>query len=118
MWWRDEEDKKVRKKYAGRYFYRLVYSIEHGGLHWIRIDKVEKTKKFKQIREELELKVAERFTGTRESYYNSTFDESLQLMDYAYICDKFSSYYFYKKTILKEDYGIEYLDFLELNPDR
>lgn len=111
-------DLEARKKYKGRYFYKLVFSMNYGRLHFIRVDKVERTKKFKEIREELELKVAEKFTGRKESYYESFFDPGLQLMDYAYICDKYLFYYDYKQAILKEDYGIDYLHFLQLNPNR
>ena len=38
----------------------------------MRIDKIGRTREFKRIREELELLVAERFTGDKNSYYDVT----------------------------------------------
>lgn len=110
-----DAERKVEQKYAGRFFYKKVKTIE-GTKKTIRIDKIERTFKYKRIRKKLELLVAERFTGDKNSYYEAWFYEPLQLMDYAFICDKCYMYYHYKKEILKEVFGIEYLSFIDLNP--
>lgn len=110
-----DADREVEKKYAGRFFYKKVRMLG-GYKKIIRIDKIERTREFKRIRKELELLVAERFTGDKNSYYGSYFDEGLQLMDYAFICDKCYFYYWYKKEILKEKFGIDYLCYTDLNP--
>ena len=112
-----DEDREVEQIYAGRFFYKKVRTIG-GGKKLIRIDKLERTRKFKRIRKELELLVAEKFTGDKNSYYHSYFCEELQLMDYAFICDKCYLYYLYKQNILKERFGMEYLCFTDLNPSR
>lgn len=107
-------EKEVKEKYKGRYYYKLVFGI--AGLRIIRIDKVERTRKFKQIRTEVEHKIAECYLGQRADRYD--FDDSMQLMDYAFACDKWVVYHIYKRKILMEDYGIDYLHFLMLNPNR
>lgn len=108
-------DNEVKKKYKGRYFYKPVFGI--AGLKIIRVDKVERTRKFKKIRKELEHKISERYQGKREKYYYC--DPSLGgLPDYAFACDYYVLYFAYKCEILKEEYGIDYLDFLALNPNR
>lgn len=112
-----DEDMKAEEKYAGRFFYKKVRTTG-GKKRLIRIDKIEKTREFKRIRKELELLVAERFTGDRNNYYKSYFCEDLQLMDYAFICDKCYLYYIYKQNILRERFGMEYLSFIDLNPNR
>ncbi|MBQ7383753.1 MAG: hypothetical protein IJV72_03065 [Clostridia bacterium] len=112
-----DEDKAVEEKYAGRFFYKKVRTL-YGKKEIIRIDKIERTRQYKRIRKELELLVAERFTGDKNSYYKSYFDESLQLMDYAFICDKCYLYYIYKQDILQERFGIDYLCYTDLNPTR
>lgn len=110
-----EADIEVEKKYAGRFFYQKVITFD-GHKKIIRIDKIERTREFKRIREELELLVAERFTGDRNNYYGAYFDEGLQLMDYAFVCDRYFLYYWYKQQILKKRFGIDYLCFSDLNP--
>ena len=110
-----DAEREVEQKYAGRFFYKTVRTMG-GEKTTIRIDKVERTLKYKLIRRKLELLVAERFTGSKKSYYGAWFCEALQLMDYAFICDKCFLYYCYKQQILKEVFGIDYLSFLDLNP--
>jgi hypothetical protein len=108
-------DNEAKEKYKGRYFYKLVFGL--AGWKIIRVDKVERTLKFKKIRKELEHKISERYQGKREKYYDC--DPSLGgLPDYAFACDHYVFYFIYKRKILKEEYGIEYLDFLMLNPNR
>ena len=110
-----DAEREVEQKYAGRFFYKKVKTIE-GGTKIIRIDKIERTFKYKKIRKKLELLVAEKFTGDKNSYYGAWFYEPLQIMDYAFICDKWLLYHCYKQEILKEVFGIDYLSFIDLNP--
>ena len=108
-------ENEVKRQYKGRYYYRLVLGME--GFRIIRVDKVERTGKFKKIKKELEHKIAELYMGKREEYYD--FDYSLGgLPSYAWECDKWVLYHIYKRKILMEDYGIDYLHFLMLNPNR
>ena len=109
-----DAERAVEQKYAGRFFYKKVKS--EGAKTTIRVDKIERTFRYKRIRKKLELLVAEKFTGDKSSYYGAYFYEPLQLMDYAFICDRSYMYYHYKKEILKEVFGIEYLSFIDLNP--
>ena len=112
-----EADRKVEQKYAGRFFYKKVIALG-GDKETIRIDKLERTFKYKRIRKKLELLVAEKFTGSKKNYYGAYFDEALQLMDYAFICDKCYFYYDYKKKILKDVFGMDYLSYKDLNPTK
>ena len=112
-----EADKEVEQKYAGRFYYKKVRNL-WGHKEIIRIDKIEKAREYKRIREELELLVAEKFTGDKNNYYGAYFDEGLQLMDYAFICDKCYLYYCYKQEILKEHFGMDYLCYIDLNPSK
>lgn len=110
-----DAEREVEQKYAGRFFYKKARTIE-GDKKTIRIDKIEQTLKYKLIHKKLELLVAEKFTGDKKNYYGAWFYEPLQIMDYAFICDKWLLYHCYKKEILREVFGIDYLSFLELNP--
>lgn len=108
-------DLEAKRLYKGRYYYRLAIGMN--GFRIIRVDKVERTIKFKKIRKELEHKIAERYMGKREEYYDC--DYSLGgLPSYAWECDKWVLYHIYKSEILMEDYGIDYLNFIMLNPNR
>ena len=60
-----DKEREVEEKYAGRFFYKKVKTIE-GGTETIRIDKIERTFKYKRIRKKLELLVAEKFTGDKK----------------------------------------------------
>ena len=86
----------MKDKYEGRYFTKEVIN-EFGQPQIIKVDKVELSDYYQQIIREVEIKVAREFPN------------------YAWICDRCYSYYFIKQRILKEEYGIDYLSFHDLN---
>ena len=47
-----DAEREVEQKYAGRFFYKTVKTIE-GTQKTIRIDKIERTFKYKRIRKNL-----------------------------------------------------------------
>lgn len=100
----------VKPEYEGRYFIKELSSGTK-----IRIDKVEKTWKYKRIIYRVEIK------ALRELYHNPKirslggWDEEWQLPGYACACDYCYLYYDIKKRILREEYGIDYLTFADLN---
>lgn len=71
-----DTEREVEQKYAGRFFYKKVRTIE-GDKKTIRIDKIERTLKYKLIRKKLELLVAKKFTGDKKNYYGAWFYSSV-----------------------------------------
>lgn len=90
---------------------------EFGQTEIIKVDKVEQTEYYKQIIRDVEIKVAREFTRDPNAGYPSHWDQGWQLPDYACVCDHCYSYYSIKKRILKDEYGIDYLTFHELNQE-
>lgn len=104
----------MKDKYEGRYFTKEVIN-EFGQPQIIKVDKVELTDYYQQIIREVEIKVAREFTRDPNAEYPTVWDEGWQLPGYAWICDRCYSYYYIKQRILKEEYGIDYLSFHDLN---
>ena len=103
-----------RPEYEGRYFLKEVTS-EMGYTFTIKVDKVELTDYYQQIIHEAEIKIAREFTHNPEAGYPRSWEEDLQIPDYACCCDCWMMYYSIKKQILKDEYGIDYLSFRDLN---
>ena len=104
----------MEDKYEGRYFTKEVID-ECGIKHTIKVDKVELTDYYQQIIYDVEVKVARKFTRDPNAEYPTVWDDGWQLPSYAWICDRCYSYYFIKKQILRDEYGIDYLTFHDLN---
>lgn len=103
-----------KPEYEGKYFLKDVIN-EFGQPQTIKVDKVELTEYYQQIIREVEIKVAREFTRDLNAEYPTVWDEGWQLPSYAWVCDRCYSYYFIKQRILKEEYGIDYLTFHDLN---
>ena len=103
-----------KPEYEGRYFLKEVIN-EFGQKQTIKVDKVELTDYYQEIIREVEIKVAREFTKDPKAEYPTYWDEGWQLPSYAWVCDRCYSYYFIKQRILKEEYGIDYLTFHDLN---
>lgn len=99
------------------YFYKEIEATETGrGKMIIKVDKVELTDYYKQIIDEVELKVAKKFSPYAVDMLKYGFCDELGCMQYA-LGHKYYKYYDYKRRILKKDYGIDYLSFDMLNPE-
>lgn len=108
------EDWEVEEKYAGRFVYRYAISDE-GYRDIIRIDNIEVDQKYQDIVLRAELYAAKKFTGDEQNYYNSWMDEYQRLRSYAYVCDRWSMYYYYKWEGFQKQ-GIQWLSHEILNP--
>ena len=103
-----------KPEYEGRYFLKEVVN-DFGQTEIIKVDKVEQTEYYQQIIREVEIKVAREFTHNPNAEYPTSWDEGWQLPSYACVCDYCYTYYSIKKRILREEYGIDYLSFHDLN---
>ena len=109
-----QADWEVENKYAGHFVYRKVVS-ETGYPDIIRIDSIEVDDTYKDIALNAELYAAKKFTGDENSYYDNWMDEFNRLMSYAFVCDRWINYYYYKSEgFLKQ--GINWLSYETLNP--
>ena len=107
------EDWKVEETYAGRFIYRSVGTGMKREI--IRIDRVEVDEEYRDIALKAELYAAKKFTGDESAYYNSSMDEQLRIMSYAFVCDRWSLYYDYKCMGFAKQ-GIQWLSHETLNP--
>ncbi len=109
-------EKQIEEKYAGRFYYKTVVSDLIGEEVTIRIDKIELTDEYKAIIDEVELKVARQFLHREPTEKDMHgFYEDLQLPMYAGVCDAWRRYYVIKHIILRDEYGIEWLSYPDLN---
>ena len=107
-------ESKQKPEYEGRYFWKEVVT-EFGYSEKIKVDKVELTDYYQQIIREVEIKVAREFTKNPNAEYPAHWDEGMQLPGYACACEYCYAYYSIKQRILRDEYGIEYLTFRDLN---
>ncbi len=103
----------VEEKYAGRFVYKKVES-EMGKQDIIRIDRIEVDEEYKDIALKAELYAAKKFAGDESVYYTSYMDEYNRLMSYAFVCDRWSMYYSYKREGFEQQ-GVEWLSYKTLN---